>query len=206
MTTRFRRPAMLTPERAERIVGDDDPAARSEVAHMTARAILEGGRADAQNEELVQRLITLIDTEGIDIVAGMWADSPATTLPGTLWRLYLLREWTKQDSELLATHFRLGAHSAQVEEVIAGLAYLPGPKEVRRGVDAVLSGAYQGDFGVTLERAGAFCRVLATGAALDADSQHGDRASALTRYATLFQQRGEEFEKAAKMWRAGRLD
>jgi len=197
---------MLSPEQAERIVGDDDPAARSEVAHLTARAILEGGRKEAQNEELQQRLITLIDTEGIDIVAGMWADSPATTLPGILWRLYLLREWTKQDSELLSTHFRLGAHNAEVDEVIAGLAHLPGPTEVQAGVDAVLSGAFQGDFEVTLERASAFCRVVATGSAIDADSHHGARASALTRNATVFQRRGQEFTKAAAMWRAGQLD
>src|SRR5690625_5940353 len=107
---------------------------------MTARAILEGGRADAQNEELVQRLITLIDTEGIDIVAGMWADSPATTLPGILWRLYLLREWTKQDGETMSIHFRLGAQKAEVHEAVAGFARLPNPAEVRDGADAVQIG------------------------------------------------------------------
>src|SRR5690625_1735202 len=129
---------MLTEERAERIIGDVDPATRSDVAHMTAGAIVSGGRADSDNAELVKRLITLVDTEGIDIVAGMWADSPATTLPGILWRLYLLREWTKEDGELMSVHFRLGSQNAQVDEVIAGLAHLPGPEEVRAGVDAVL--------------------------------------------------------------------
>lgn len=197
---------MLTEERAERIIGDVDPATRSDVAHMTAGAIVSGGRAGSGNAELVKRLITLVDTEGIDIVAGMWADSPATTLPGTLWRLYLLREWTKEDGELMSVHFRLGAQNAQVDEVIAGLAHLPGPGEVRAGVDAVLSGVFQGDFAVTLERAGAFCRVLATGAALEADSHEGQRASRLTRHASVLQNRAEEFEKAAGMWRTGRLD
>ncbi len=197
---------MLTDERAERIIGDVDPATRSDVAHMTADAILRGGRADAGNSELVQRLITLIDTEGIDLVAGMWADSPASTLPGIMWRLYLLREWTKQDSDLMSVHFQLGARNAQVDEVIAGLAHLPGPDEVRKGMDAVLSGVFRGDFAVTLERAGAFCRVLATGSALDADSHEGERASKLTRYASVLQRRAEEFEKAATMWRTGRLE
>src|SRR5699024_12559359 len=74
-------------------------------------------RRSSDLEELQQRLITLIDTEGIDIVAGMWADSPATTLPGILWRLYLLREWTKQDSELLSTHFRLGRSEEHTSEL-----------------------------------------------------------------------------------------
>lgn len=197
---------MLTEERAERIVGDIDPATRSEVAHTTAEAIVSGGRAEAGDAELVTRLITLVDTEGIDVVAGMWADSPASTLPGILWRLYLLREWTKQEGELMAVHYRLGATNAQVDEVIAGLAALPGPQDVREGADAVLSGVFRGDLAVTLERAGAFCRVMATGAAFDADSHDGAQASRLTRYASQLLGRAEEFEKAASMWRAGRLD
>lgn len=197
---------MLSDERAERIIGDVDPATRSDVAHMTAAAILSGGRAGAEDKELLQRLITLIDTEGVDIVAGMWADSPATTLPGILWRLYLLREWTKQESEQMSVHFRLGAQHAEVHEAIAGLAHLPDPREVREGADAVLSGAFEGDFAVTLERASALCRVLATGAAIDADEHQGKRASTLTRQASMLSNRGEEFTHAAAMYRQGRLD
>lgn len=206
MTTRFRRPAMLSPERAERIIGDEDPAQRSDVAHLTAGVILHGGRRDAQDEEIVNRLITLVDREGIDIVAGMWADSPATTLPGIMWRLYLLREWTKNDDELMARHFRLGTTHAEVDEVIAGLSYLPGPREVRKGVDAVLSGVFQGDFAVTLERAGALCRVLSTGAAIDADAHEVEQGRRLTEYSAILAAKAQEFEKAASMWRVGRLD
>src|SRR5699024_4756764 len=136
----------------------------------------------------------------------MWVDSPATTLPGILWRLYLLREWTKEDGELMSVHFRLGSQNAQVDEVIAGLAHLPGPEEVRAGVDAVLSGVVYVVFAVSLERGGAFCRVLPAGAPLEADFHQGRRASRLTRHASVLQTRAEEFEKAAWMWRAGRLD
>src|SRR5699024_4594069 len=111
-----------------------------------------------------------------------------------------------QDSELMSIHFRLGAENAQVHEAVAGLAYLPDPEEVRSGATAVLTGAFRGDFAVTLERAGALCRVLATGCALDADRHEGERASRLTRQASMLQGRAEEFEKAASMWRQGRLD
>ena len=45
----------------------------------------------------------------------------------------------------------------------------PGPADVRAVADAVLSGVYTGDLAVALERAAAFCQVLATGAAFDAD-------------------------------------
>src|SRR5690625_5358353 len=103
---------MLTDERAERIIGDVDPSTRSDVAHMTAAAILSAGRAKGEDDEVVRRLVTLIDTEGVDIVAGMWADSPAPTLPGILWRLYLLRAGAEQDGATRASDFRLGAQRA----------------------------------------------------------------------------------------------
>ena len=37
MSARFRRPAMLEPEDAENIVGEKDPAFRSDIAHTTAQ-------------------------------------------------------------------------------------------------------------------------------------------------------------------------
>lgn len=40
MSARFRRPAMLEPEDAENIVGDADPALRSDIAHTTAQLLL----------------------------------------------------------------------------------------------------------------------------------------------------------------------
>lgn len=205
---RFRRPAMLSPEQAEAIVGDEDPARRSEVAHTTAQAVVSGGREGADDPELIDRLITLVDRDGLDVVAEIWSQSPADTLPGALWRLYLLREWGSRDEDTIAERYRLGAHRAEVAGVVAGVANPLGPNEVRQMLDAVLSGVYRGDLGVALDRAASFLRVLATGSAMDADwideTDEGD-AQEVTRRAGSLLDTAADLERAAALSRAGRL-
>lgn len=206
---RFRRPAMLSAEQAELIVGDVDPALRSEVAHTTAGALVHGGRTGAEDAELVRRLVSLVDTEGLDTVATMWSQSPANTLPGALWRLYLLREWTRRDPRTVAERYHLGLHRAEVAGVVAGVAQPPGPDQVQELADAVLSGVFRGDLDVALDRAAAFLRVLATGSAMDADwieMSDAERATAVTRRAGALLDTAGELENAAALWRAGRLD
>lgn len=206
---RPRRPAMLSPAQADELPGDLDPALRSEVAHTTASAIVHQGRRGGDDPELVARLVGLVEAEGLDVVAAMWADSPPRTLPGALWRLYVLREWVRRDPQTLAERYRLGVTAAPVHEVVAGVAEPTGPGELRGMVDAVLSGVYTGDLAVALERGAAFCRVLATGAAFDADYLEGADASAaqrLTRGASSLVRTADELEEAAGLWRAERLD
>lgn len=205
---RFRRPAMLSPDQADAIMGDEDPSVRSEIAHSTAQALVRGGREGSEDPELVQRLIELVDTEGLDAVAEIWSQSPPDTLPGAMWRLYLLREWARRDPDTIAERYRLGAHRAEVEDVIAGVAGPLGPQEIRQMLDALLSGVYVGDLDVALDRAGAFLRVLATGSALDADwveSADADGARDLTRRAGALLDTATDLEHAAGLWRADRL-
>ncbi|MDR3201912.1 MAG: hypothetical protein LBT54_02055, partial [Bifidobacteriaceae bacterium] len=124
---KFRRPAMLDPRLADDLPGDVDPAVRSELAHETAGALVARARAEAgEDPAVVERLLRLVETEGIDAVASMWAQAPAETLPGALWRLYLLREWVRSDPTL-ADRYRLGVTRARVQEVVAGAAQPPGP-------------------------------------------------------------------------------
>ena len=203
-----RRPAMLDPRAADELPGDADPALRSEVAHTTANAIVHQGRA-AEDPEVVRRLVRLVEAEGLDTVAGMWADSPPTTLPGALWRLYMLREWVRRDPRTISERYRMGVARAEVHDAVAGVASPPGPTEVSQVVDAVLSGVFSADLAVALERAAAFCRVLSTGAALDADfveDRDADLARRMTRGASGLVRTAEELEVAAALWRAGRLD
>ncbi|MCV2394887.1 hypothetical protein OEB99_11250 [Actinotalea sp. M2MS4P-6] len=197
---------MLDPRDAEEIPGDLDPALRGEVAHTTANALVHGGRA-AEDPEVVDRLVRLVEAEGLDTVAGLWADSAPHTLPGALWRLYALREWVRRDPRTVAERYRLGEQRAEVHGAVAGVAAPPGPEEVAHVADAVLSGVYTGDLAVALERAGAFCRVLATGAVLDADVVADDEeARQLTRGAAGLVRTAEELEECAGLWRAGTLD
>ena len=50
-------------------------------------------------------VVAAVATNGIDDIAELWADSPATTLPGTLWRLFFVREWIRRDPELVARRY-----------------------------------------------------------------------------------------------------
>lgn len=207
--SRPRRPAMLDPARADEIVGDVDPALLSEAAHTTASAVVSGGRSRSEDPDVIARLVALVDDEGIDAIASLWSRSPADTLPGALWRLYLLREWVRRDPKTIAERYRLGVRRAEVAGVVAGVAGLPGPAEVVALADAVLTGVYSADVAVAFERAGSFLRVLATGAALDADWIDGtDEAHAVrvTRRASALLTTAEELEAAADLWRHDRLD
>ena len=93
-----------------------------------------------------------------------------------------------------------------MSHVVAGVAQPPGPDEVRALADAVLTGVYAGQFDVALERASAFCRVVAAGRALRADDDP-DPASGVraTNRAASLQQTAEDLEAAARSWRAGDL-
>lgn len=201
-----RRPAMLDKYAAEAVPDAADPTTRVEVAHTTARALVNGGRA-SDDPEVHERLVRLVDAEGLDTVAAMWSDSPAGTLPGALWRLYVLREWVRRDPRTVADRYRLGTGRAQVADAVAGVASPPGPAEVKDLADAVLSGVFTADLAVALERAGSFCRVLATGSALDADFvDDAELAGRMTRGASGLLRTAEELEAAAGLWRAGLLD
>ena len=205
---KFRRPAMLDWEEAEQIEGDIDPADRALIAHETASAVVGQARS-SQDPELVARLVALVDQEGIDTVAMMWSKAEPHTLPGALWRLYMLREWTKADADAVARSYHHGVQAANVRHAIAGVEDPPGPEEVRRLADEVLSGVFAGDLAVALDRAGAFCRVVATGSAFEAETDDGhahDRAHQTTLKASQLLRPGEELEKSAQMGRDDRLD
>lgn len=205
---RFRRPAMLDMEEAELIEGDIDPLDRALVAHESAAALLSQARATS-DPELTARLVRLVDEEGIDTVAMMWAKAEPHTLPGALWRVYMLREWVKHSADAVARSYHEGVHAAHVRHAIAGVEDPPGPDEVRTLADLILSGVFAGDLALALERAGAFCRVVATGAAFEAatDEGHADaRAHQATLRAAQLLRTGEDLERCAVLWRAGTLE
>lgn len=211
---------MLDDTIAERILGDPGPQARAEAAHTSAAALVRAGRDGAAEAEVLDRLIHLVEIEGLDTLAELWSASPARTLPGALWRLYAMREWVRSDPRGIADRFRLGLQRAEVAGAIAGVAEPPGPHEVSHMADEVLSGLYEGQLDSALDRAAAFFRVMAVGSALDADlgedgaglGEDGSVASAgtgpgaLTRQARSLLTTAEDLETAADLWRRGGLE
>lgn len=148
----------------EALVGGTDPALVSEAADRAATLLVRGAR-DSGDAEVAERLLHLADTEGIETIAEVWSGSPADSLAGCLWRLYLLRSWVYADPVGVSREFEAGRRSAQVARVVAGVADPPGPEQLKAMVDEVLRGIAGSDFADVLLRAAAFARVVATGRA-----------------------------------------
>lgn len=181
---------------------------RSRAAHATASALLERARADASDDS-AERLIAFAAEHGIDDIAELWAQAPARSLPGALWRLYLLQGSSRDDAALTALLYERGrVELPTADAVIAGAPEPASPQELRDLVDAILRGVFRGDFAVALERAAAYCRVLASGAThlADDDEPHApERASLLTRRALRLSAYAEDLTAAARAWRRGAL-
>lgn len=163
-TPRHHRPALPGAAHFAALPGDDDPALRSEAADRCATLLVRGAR-DTADEAVVARVVSLAESEGLETLADLWAGSPADSLAGCLWRLYLLRTWVYADPAAAAEEFDIGRRHTPVHEVVAGVVDPPGPGEVRLLVDQVLRGVAQGDFADTLYRAAAFARVVSAGRA-----------------------------------------
>ncbi|MDQ1742362.1 MAG: hypothetical protein QOE23_701 [Pseudonocardiales bacterium] len=147
-----------------------EPFARAELAAATAAAVITHGRGGAES------LVDLADRVGLDTLAELWRHEHPSSLPGALWALYLLRRWCQSNGDEVTRLWRAGRPYAPADEVVAGVSEDADPAAIEALADAVLHGAYLGEFDVALERAAAFFRIIAIGrretAAADAE---GDR-------------------------------
>jgi len=179
----------------------DDPVARSELAASTAAMVLSAARDEGADGEHRKRLVALDEAVGLDTLALLWRDSEPDSLPGALWALYLVRAWVRRDGEGAARLWRAGRGLAPADEVVAGVHDDADPAALSALADAVLTGAYAGDFGVALERAASFFRVIAEGRralAPEHDAREAARAVRNERVAI-------GLARAARLWRAGAL-
>ena len=199
----FHRPAPL-PSMDAFARADLDPAVVSQVAHESAGALLHVGRA-ADDPELTDRLIRLVDELGLDTIAELWSMQPARSLPGCLWRLYALREWVRRDPAGASAEYRGGLAYADVAGVVAGVASPPGPQELRELADAILRGVFDGDVGVALHRAAAFCRVIAAGRAADAPVVSPGESARHAKRAASMLGTGEDLDACARLWARDQL-
>lgn len=101
------RPGQLDQMMADNIAGGADPAEINEMCHASAAALLDRVH-HTQDAELVERVLTLVDREGVDVIAELWSHADPDSLPGILWRLYLLRTWMRKNRESIARLWRVG--------------------------------------------------------------------------------------------------
>lgn len=196
---RVHRPALPGAAAFDQLPGAEDPALRTEAGARAASLLVRGAR-ELGDAEVVERVVRLADDQGLDELAELWAEAPADSLAGALWRLYLLHAWVHRDSSRASREFAAGRGAAQVHDVVAGVVDPPGPDEVRELADTVLRGVVVSDLAITLERAAAFARVVAVGRAGLAEDPPGSTESAGRLVSTA-----EQLEVAAGLERAGQL-
>ena len=204
----FHKPVRRPAELFDRLFAAEDPAEVSRVAHSTAQALLSRVRADP-SVDVVERLVAFTDDHGIDDIAELWSRSPARSLPGALWRLYLLQLMIHDDAATAALLFERGrVEMATVDPVVVGAPAPAGPDELVHLIDTILRGLFEGDFAVALDRAAAFCRVQATGSthlADDYENTESERATALTTRALRLSTYADDLSAAAALWRRDAL-
>ncbi|BDR53786.1 hypothetical protein KIM372_16930 [Bombiscardovia nodaiensis] len=217
------RPGQLDPAITEQLPGGRDPQEISEMGHISAASLLDKVH-HTTDPKVVERVVTLVDREGVDIVAELWSDAGPDTLPGTLWRLYLLRTWMRRQSEVISRLWRVGEPTDTAASAIAGVDAAPTAADMARTADSILSGAFTGDFAVALERAAAFCDVIAKGLQATTPSfqqaspeaqrlqaehdggQAGRSQAAARKTAKALMTTSKEFLKAARLWQQGKLE
>jgi hypothetical protein len=203
----FRRPAPLFPARAEQIPGEPDPATRGDLAHDSARALLDGV-FHSSDPEVVERVVQLAAADGLTDLAALWSGSPAASLPGALWRLYVLHTWVQQSGDDVVRRYRAGTRTVPGLRYLSGFAEPPEIDQVRRTMDEILRGAFTGDLAIALMRAGAIATLVAHGTAHLADEAGTDSeaATVLTGQAERLLSTGEELTLAGRHAAADTLD
>ncbi len=196
-----RRPVLAADLDALAGVTEGGAGQRLDLAHATASALVDAGRG--LDGPATRRLVQLAETVGLDTLSELWRDAAADSLPGCLWALYLLRTWCLRQGDAVSRMYRAGRALAPVDEVVAGVADDADPDAVAALADAVLTGAYRGEFDVALQRAAAFFRIVGIGRrecapdGPDGAAEH-ERAERNLRCA-------QALERAAMAWREGCL-
>jgi len=209
VSDQFHKPTQYSGDKFDEFVGGEDPAQIMRLAHDTAAALVTRAR-DTDDEAVIDRLVAYTDEHGLDAVAELWGRSSPRSLPGALWRIYLVRLLIRQDPQGTSYLFQRGADVlATIDALVAGAPLPTGPDEITALADQILRGLFRGDFAVALDRAAAFSRVTAAGCssiADDADVTSSTRGTELTTRALRFTQLAEEFTACARMYRAGSLE
>lgn len=209
MAENFHKPTQYSTDKFDTFEGGQDPAQIMRAAYDTAHALIEGART-TEDPAVLDRIVAYTDEHGIDALAELWSRSSAGSLPGALWRIYLLRAVIQQDAVGTSLLFQRGIDTlATIDAAVTGAVNPTGPSEITDLADQILRGLFRGDFGVALDRAASFSRILASGAGSIADDQelvNPERASELTTRAARYSLTAEEFVMCSRMFRSGTLD
>ncbi|WGD38109.1 DNA-directed RNA polymerase subunit beta [Lysinibacter sp. HNR] len=214
MGEKFARPILRPGHEFEWYEGAEDPAEYYSVARSTAWALLERVRTSSAREtiaqDIVERMLVADTHGGLGDIAQLWSRASARSLPGALWRLYLVRAVVRNDPEGTSYTYQLGVDAlSTIDPVVAGAVTPTGPTEISELCDRILRGVFDGDLAIACERAAAFASVMRTGYVVLAQGAEGsdpERAQGLTTRAARYAQFADDFRAVAKLWRSNSLD
>lgn len=194
---RPRRPLSSESAFFDAISDGGDPASVRAAGELLAEALVR--REGDRDPDLTQRIVHLAEVEGLDALADLWAEAPALSLSGALWRLYLLRESVRRDPQGSARAFDRGHADAPVATAIVGAVEPYGPDQMLTLLDTILQGISTAEFTDVLFRASAFAKVVAAGRVRLTDDH--DSALSTSRFLDL----ARDLETAARLELAGKL-
>ncbi len=199
-----RRPAQLELEQLDLIEGSADIAYQHELAHISAQAIVPLVSSQYADVEVTQRVLELLRQEGVDTLAETWVTAPADSLPGVLWRGYLLSEWIRRDAQTVLLRYQAAvSYFAQTEPQRSSL--VPTPAELGALWQTVWLGDYREDFAAVLRKSARFLDFLGSVLPVWIDDEHHSLATAVTLRETALLRTAQEFVVAGQSLMHGRL-
>lgn len=205
---------------ADHLAGGVDPELLTDMSHTSAAALLDRVH-HTEDPEVVRRVLTIVENEGVDVIAELWSHCDPDSLPGMLWRLYMLRTWMRKHDTAVARLWRVGEPSIGSASAVAGVDAAPTEDDIARTADSILAGAFTGDFAVALERAAAFVTVVALGLRTEAaaivsradqasdtaeEQRRRSRGATMLHTAANLAVTAKAFRHGATLWRRGKLE
>jgi hypothetical protein len=160
---------------------------------------------DATSKELVERLVTFADDHGLDTLAELWAQANPASLPGALWRLYLVRAVLRHNLDDARRLFQRGVDDLPtIHQVVAGAPDPISNEDLAILLDDIVRGVFVGDLSEALDRASAVARAVSAGAiSLSFDTE--EHARYLTGRSLNWSVIADQLQLNAGLARAGTL-
>lgn len=200
----------MSTSRLEAALGADpadtvmDPAEKAALASETARLLL-GHVNDERDDERVSRLVRFADDHGLDTLAELWASAAPLSLPGALWRLYVVRAVIQHHREDARILFQRGVDALPtIDQVVAGAPDPVSADGLALLLDDILRGVFRGELSQALERAAAVARAVSAGA-ISLAWDLSDDAAYFTSRSLNWSVIADELQATARLSRSGSL-
>lgn len=172
------------------------------MASDTASLLVRG--AGSRDVEVLKRLRTFVDTEGLDTLAELWSHSEVGSLPRALWRLFQIRERIVHAPDDVGHLVQRGLESLDtIDPIVVGTQQPVTAQSVRELIEQILTGTFTGPLADALERASSLAQLVAAGLLELSPDSYDNHSVALSSLA--WSDVASELALSAKRERSGSL-